>query len=228
MNTKAFIEKEFPLSVRAQFIAILQTGLLVAKSIFEEHPQIYASTISTNIRGRVFAFAVMLQFTPDVGIFQKFQYETNVRKVNSFGYTIPEIITADSIMHIVKSPSRNKLPAVSKYKKEYSINNSGFNTGQIKFDIDSIKNEIGGTIAAKKYILLNYGSKDNIKLDFAQLIMPDSNYANILEGEIDLFEELHLYKESITDSSRFVEKQLVALKENVKRQLKIDLKDFES
>ena len=73
----------------------------------------------------------------------------------------------------------------------------------------------------RKYILLTYGSKDNIKIDFAYLLMPDSSFTGILEGDFDLFKEMQLYKTDTPQESDTLEKKLVSLKEKVKESISV-------
>lgn len=219
-DAKKFIDQEFPFYVRAQFVPILKTGASIADTIFSEHPDFYSNSLSPNIRGRLFAFSVMHQFSPEYGIFQKTLYEITTRKVNPFGYVIPEIVTDNAIMHIVKVPASNKIPLIANYKKELANNNSAIDIGQMKFEICKSENVMKLRVE-RKYILLTYGSKDNIKIDFAYLLMPDSSFTGILEGDFDLFKEMQLYKTDTPQESDTLEKKLVSLKEKVKESISV-------
>ena len=226
IKPKEFIDSEYPFLVRSQFIPIIQAGIHVANSIFEEHAEFYYGSMASNIRGRLFSYAIMLQFSPDLGVFNKAQYEICTKKVNSFGYTIPEIIGSNSVLHIVKSISRNQLPTSSKYKVEYAKNNDEFDSGQMKFDID-FESVVKGVSVEKKYILLLFGSKNNKTIDFAQLVLPNSNFTNILDEGVDLFTELHVIKDSGELNNKIREKELVALKQSVIDKIKLDIADIE-
>ena len=216
LNPRHFLDNEYPLAVRSSYIPILQTGADLVNAIFQEHPEVYLPELASDIRGRLFSFAVMLQFSPEIGAFNSSHYSTNIVEVNRFKYKVPEIVSPHAILHVVKTSSPAKLPSKSKYKEYYSTRNNPF-CSQMEIDLPSIglegKNPF---IDGRKYVLLMYGSRDNRSIDFARLVIPDNRFNRIVsEGSIDLNSELHNVYSRPTVV--YEEKNLIKLKEAVRK-----------
>ena len=227
LNSHEFLENEYPLPVRIQLLPMLQSGLLVAQAIFNEYPNFYSSSISSNIRGKIVSYAIMLQFTPELGMFPPNRYDVNVREVNTFRHSIVEISTSNSIMHITKSPSHNKLPSYANYKKELALRNDSFDGGQLEFAYKPNGNVIESVGGPKKYILFCYGSRNGKNIEFAHLNLPNAQFTGFIDEGIDLFKELRLIKNDNVDDVDNNEKALVNLKQSVLDKLNINIADIE-
>lgn len=220
-DAKRFLDAEYPVAIRSQMIPMLQVGASLSATILNEHPELYHSSLAQNIRGRIFSFAVMLQLSPEIGVFQTSYYQTRIKRVNNFGYVIPEVISQGAILHIAKTTAPYTLPRSSRYKREYAKHNT-FSETQQMFELNYFNNNIKVS-EHKKYALLTYGSKDNKNIDFARLVVPNSRFSGIVhDGVIDLNVEWKLYRGN-DSHEEMKEKQLVELKRGIAESLNIQL-----
>ena len=209
-----FLSDEYPLVVRSKLLPCLRVGAQIANEYLMANP----SPLLSNISGRLLSYAVMLQFTPELSIFDHKRYSVNVFQVNSFKYKIPEIYAPKSVLHIAKVPPPTSLPCRSKYKVNYAMRNSDISS-QIEMHFPFESGGIAPFGDEKRYVLLTYGSRDGSNIDFASLVLPNAQFTQIIDGgRIDLNAELHTTDAS--PSTPYEEKQLARLRKEFSEKAK--------
>lgn len=206
-TAKAFIESELPIKDRIKLFPIFSAGIKAYNDIISSDYDFFKSEYSTNIYGVLKTFVIYRQFDSDM-LSEKFPFKCEPMVVNSFKYTVPELIKGEGIFLIARAKNARVLPKPSQYKLKYCKNNA-FRSMQLKMDIDDNKDL---TVGQEKYLaFITYGIK-NSQLDFINIVVPDSKMEECLY-QVDLKHEFEMYSNNIEEDKDEEEQIIATLKE---------------
>ena len=208
-----WLDAELPNSTRGRFLPLLMSAATASTSLFnEKQPGFFAGKITSNIKGHIFSYAVLKQFSPEF-LPKSLPIQCQLLRVNNFGYLVPEIRTKNTVLYIVRGRDPRKLP-----KPLYLRNKAMYNDAcqlSIDFDVNPLK-----IIKEPRCLVLYYGSYDNESIAFANLVLPDFRLG-YFHTNLDLRNEMMLHYNSEVDINRHVEKEVAKLKPELVKQLNL-------
>lgn len=195
-SSKEFIKNELSKERIKPLYRIFEDANIIYKEVLQS--EFFNSKFISNINGRLISYAVYRQFD-SLYLPRNFPFQVNTVKM-PFGQKRVELKKDNILLTIGKSNSRNCLPSISKYKKDYSSSNWGLEN-QIRMDIinDGIK-----LSQTPYYAILTFDIKDG-ELDFVDILIPDHRYENILDKiELKPKFKVHRTKDIKNDDDRIL------------------------
>lgn len=214
-TAKRFLESEFPPSVRGHLLPLLKNAAEVTSTLFNEmKPSFFSGPLSINIKGYILSYVVFNQFSPEC-LPKSFPLQSSLIRVNNFGRLVPEIRSKNTVLYIVRACNQTTFPK-SEYIQKYAHYNrlKGY---QMAINFDKKPPLIG---PGPKCALLIYGSQTKECIDFAHLVLPDSNLEKPL-WSFDLQKDMSLYYNNELMEQKPKEKELVAIKKGLQKHLKL-------
>lgn len=183
-SSTELIAKEFSREKISYIYKIFENANMVYEEVIKK--DFFDSLYNTNVKGRILSYAVYRQFDP--------KYLTNncpfeVKSATmAFDQKRVELKSDNVILTIAKVNNRNKLPSKSGYKTNYSLANWGIEN---QLYMEFLEKDI--EIKQQPYYgMITYGI-NNAKLDFVDIIIPDSRYKTILD-KVELKPKLEIVK----------------------------------
>ncbi len=206
-NAYDLINKEYPISIRSKFPAMIERAYDAVAQI-KESVEFLNWPLGDNLEGYLRNVAVGYQFKKMIENNQlPLKYRIALNKKKNYKYI--EVLTDNAILTISQVQNKSSIPRYADYRTNHSLSN------QLMFDIVDDLVEVK---ESPKYIILTYGGP-NDELEFVRLGVPEP-YVSGWILQIDLYQELC---QIVSEEETSEEEKLVDLKQYLKNEvLKID------
>ncbi|KPU45794.1 hypothetical protein OXPF_05830 [Oxobacter pfennigii] len=174
-STSELIKNELSNSVIKPLYNIFDDAFIVYNDLLDNNKEIFKGQYTSEIKSRLINFIIKRYFDDDM-VPKNFPFEVKAVRM-AYGQKRLELRRKNIILTLGKAQTTNTLPSYAEYKSIYAKGNSMI-ANQLMINIDGGEEKY---IDSPHYGIITYNINEN-KLQFLNIIMPDSNYKYVLDS----------------------------------------------
>lgn len=223
VNINKLFEEDFDVSMKKSITENILTAIKAYNIFVHDQKDFFTYDNFGSLRGEFLTYCVNKTMSEEA-FTPKSKYRALDEDVNDYGRGIVHLFTENFVTTVSRTGRMNKLPRVSKYKRQYAQANDGCD-GQMKLGF--IKDKVVESVLAPKYYAIaTYGYSFELKdCTHIQLLVPDARYKKIIASK-DLLKE-HKDRALLVDVSQQQEGQIVKLNQEMEKLVKLKLEKKE-
>lgn len=173
-STSELIRGELSNNTIQPIYNIFEDSTTVFKELMDKEQDLFKGTYLTEFKGRLINYIIKRSFDID-RIPKNFPFEVSAVNM-ACGQKRTELKKNNLMLTLGKAQSSSTLPSYSRYKQEYSKGNSEI-CKQLRMDVELGQAKITDI---PYYGIITYNLKNN-KLEFLNIVIPDSNYKYVID-----------------------------------------------
>ncbi len=216
-SSSELIKNELSNDLLQPIYNIFEDATIVFTELIDKEQDIFRGSYFGEFKGRLINYIIKRFFDVD-RIPKSFPFEVNAIGM-AFGQKRTELKRGNLLLTLGRAQNPNMLPGFSQYKKEYSLGNSTIGK-QLKLYEDKNEIKVGDV---PYYGIITYNLR-NDKLDFLNIVIPDSEYRNVIDY-IPITQKLRLVRKEYLNNDDTYERVLG--RENIKKDIIDSIKKYE-